>query len=77
MWQGLLLKDKWALVTGASSGIGAAIAEAFAGEGAAVILQAHPLNQDGLDKVPCSYSGQKSYQQFLASCIGPARRPIS
>lgn len=56
MWQGLLLKNKWALVTGASSGVGAAIAEAFAGEGAAVILHAHPLNQDGLDKVPCSYS---------------------
>ncbi len=41
--QGLLLKDKWALVT--------AVAEAFAGEGASVILHAHPLNTDGLGKV--------------------------
>ncbi len=49
--QGLLLKDKWALVTGASHGIGRAVAEAFAGEGASVILHAHPLNTDGLGKV--------------------------
>jgi len=38
-------------VTGASHGIGRAVAEAFAGEGASVILHAHPLNTDGLGKV--------------------------
>ncbi len=38
-------------MTGASHGIGRAVAEAFAGEGASVILHAHPLNTDGLGKV--------------------------
>ena len=49
--QGLLLKDKWALVTGASHGIGRALAEALASESAAVILTSDMLSQDGLDKV--------------------------
>ena len=49
--QGLLLKDKWALVTGASHGIGRALAEELARESAAVILTSDMLSQDGLDKV--------------------------
>ena len=49
--QGLLLKDKWALVTGASHGIGRALAEELARESAAVILTSDSLSQDGLDKV--------------------------
>lgn len=48
--QGLLLKDKWALVTGASHGIGRALAEELARESAAVILTSDMLSQDGLDK---------------------------
>ena len=48
--QGLLLKDKWALVTGASHGIGRALAEELARESAAVILTSDQLSQDGLDK---------------------------
>jgi len=44
------LKDKAALVIGASTGIGRAVCEAFAAEGAAVAIadHAHPAEQDSL-----------------------------
>ena len=44
------LKDKAALVVGASTGIGRAVCEAFASEGAAVAIadHAHPAEQDSL-----------------------------
>lgn len=44
-----LLKDKWVLITGASSGFGAAAARAFGAEGARLLLGARRVNR--LEKV--------------------------
>ena len=44
-----LLKDKWVLITGASSGFGAAAARAFGAEGAKLLLGARRV--DRLEKV--------------------------
>ena len=44
-----MLKDKWVLITGASSGFGAAAARAFGAEGAKLLLGARRL--DRLEKV--------------------------
>ena len=38
-----MLKDKWALVTGATAGLGHAVAESLAGAGANIVL--HDLNE--------------------------------
>src|SRR6187549_3513849 len=46
---GLQLRDKWVLITGASSGFGAAAARAFGAEGAKLLLGARRL--DRLEKV--------------------------
>ncbi len=46
-----LLSGKTALVTGASRGIGAAIAECFAQQGASLLLAAR--SQDKLEEVSC------------------------
>ena len=39
------LKDKWVLITGASSGFGAAAAKAFAAEGAKLLLGARRVDR--------------------------------
>lgn len=49
--QGDLLKGKWALVTGSSRGIGRAVAEAMAAEGASLIITSEPNEQKNLDMV--------------------------
>lgn len=54
--KGARLKDKVALVTGAASGNGKAIATLFAQEGAKVVLV--DINRPELDKVVASLSGQ-------------------
>lgn len=50
--QGLLLHGKCALITGASKGIGSAIAEAFAREGAELVLVGR--SEDSLQEVQLS-----------------------
>lgn len=49
------LQDRVAIVTGASNGLGRAIAEKFASEGAKVVLAAR--RKDALDKVAASIAG--------------------
>lgn len=49
------LKDQVALITGASSGIGAAIAKVYAGEGASVVLAAR--SEDKLNTVAAEING--------------------
>jgi NAD(P)-dependent dehydrogenase (short-subunit alcohol dehydrogenase family) len=46
-----LLKTRRALVTGVQRGIGRAIAEAYAGQAAALILVAEPNVEDDLNQV--------------------------
>jgi NAD(P)-dependent dehydrogenase (short-subunit alcohol dehydrogenase family) len=48
--RGEMLKGKWALITGASRGVGWTIAEKFASEQANLILVAR--SKDDLEKVP-------------------------
>ena len=45
-----LLDGHLALITGSSTGIGAAIAVAFARQGAKLVITAEPEQQDNLDK---------------------------
>ncbi len=52
------LQDKVAIVTGAASGIGRAIAKLFAREGARLVLG--DLDQPGLDKVLAEVGSEKS-----------------
>jgi len=43
-----MLKDKWALVTGATAGLGLAVAKSLAGAGAIHTILRHPLNASAL-----------------------------
>jgi len=44
-----MLKDKWALVTGATAGLGLAVAESLAGAGANIVL--HDLVEPKLTRI--------------------------
>jgi len=49
-----LLDGQLALITGSSRGIGAAIAVAFARQGAKLVITAEPEQQENLDKARLS-----------------------
>src|SRR5947199_9162787 len=51
------LKNKVAVVTGASKGIGASIAKHLAGEGAAVVVN-YAASKEGADRVVAEITGQ-------------------
>ena len=55
-----LLKTRRALVTGAQRGIGRAIAEAYAGQAAALILHAEPSFENDLNQVLLSPHDESS-----------------
>jgi dehydrogenase/reductase SDR family protein 4 len=65
-----VLKDKVAVVTGASRGIGRAIARAFAREGAAVVICGR--KQETLDQVAAEISGGSGRVYPLACHVGRA-----
>ena len=65
-----VLKDKVAVVTGASRGIGRAIAQAYAREGAAVVICGR--KQETLDQVAAEISGGPGRVYPLACHVGRA-----
>ncbi len=65
-----MLQDKVAIITGASSGIGRAAALLFAGEGAAVVLNAR--GGSGLEKVADTIRGQGGRVHILAGDVSRA-----
>jgi NAD(P)-dependent dehydrogenase (short-subunit alcohol dehydrogenase family) len=65
-----VLKDKVAVVTGASRGIGRAIARAYAREGAAVVICGR--KQETLDQVAAEISGRPGRVYPLACHVGRA-----
>lgn len=62
-----LLKTERALVTGARCGIGCAIAEAYAGQTAALILHAEPSFKNDLEQVDCNHKHADSGKVFASS----------
>lgn len=60
-----MLKNKVALVTGAASGIGLAIAQAFAKEGASVVIS--DLNKEAADQAAVELQSQ-GYNALAVSC---------
>jgi NAD(P)-dependent dehydrogenase (short-subunit alcohol dehydrogenase family) len=66
-----LLKTRRALVTGAQRGIGRAIAEAYAGQAAALILHAEPSFENDLNQVMQNPRDESSCS--AAACMYEAR----
>ena len=66
------LKDQWVLITGASSGFGAAAAVAFAGQGANVLLGARRMDRLATVAEACRQAGNG---QALACSLDVASTP--
>lgn len=60
------LKDKIAIITGASRGIGAAIAEAYAAQGARVVISSR--KQDALDEVAARINAEYPGRVWAKAC---------
>ncbi len=76
-----MLKDKWALVTGATAGLGLAVAESFAGAGANIVLhdlvepaqtQDRLRSQFGVDAVSIAadLSQRAAIEAMMADLLG-------
>ncbi len=63
-----LLQGRSAIVTGSSRGIGRAIAEAFAREGARLVI--HGTNEEALSKLKAEFNDQGAECEYYAGDIG-------
>ena len=66
-------KDKWALVTGASSGIGAALAREMATHGAKLILTARRL--DRLEKLAAELTAKGTEVRIITADLNDPAAP--
>ena len=69
-----MLKGKWALVTGATAGLGLAVAESLAGAGANIVL--HDLIEPAGDAGSSSFAIRRRYgkrRRGLVATLSPSK----